>query len=631
MGKEVRQVIRLSAGKGFVRAIGRNLDEAVSAQVAALQIKNGISDVDIPISMFEVEAYGRRLENTGAYLVQWRTGFSYKTARFGSKEEAEKFAATKQGPSVHAERRFGEYNSYKIRAINPTNGEYVDVDFGIKFESKAEAKTYIEEHLGELSAKVVDEIFTEEKIERKVGRYFDVIKDYRSGDYMVVYNGTNWIHSTHKSIDEARAEAERKSEEYAKLEESQRKIVHFSTEERPRVGKDYRGGKDAAPEMFTDAFGFRGVQFGNWTNAKDRQEALNQAYDAFMDLAELLGKSPRAMSLNGELGLAFGARGSGKALAHYETDEVVINLTKTKGAGSLAHEWWHALDNYFARRGGVTYGFACEMPSVLRDELRDDMARLMKAVNQSNYGVRCAGMSSYWRSSREVTARLFAEYVSSKLDESGSSNSFLSRGASDSGRQKFMEGNWRKYQMCVSTTLARYGTKKDFKPMTYDEFMASPMALEGYAYPTPKEIAELKPHIDKFINDIREDEGGAMFHKVENTEEVGAILPAEEVLVDGLVGVLRDAGIEAIADVEIGQHVIDDENRNGITLGLRLAIEDKENGINAVPTAISRNTDPSILSSTNSDTKIDNRIEVADDSNVKLNELASKIESNGKL
>lgn len=44
------------------------------------------------------------------------------------------------------------------------------------------------------------------------------------------------------------------------------------------------------------------------------------------------------------LAIAFGARGSGRALAHFEPSRNVINLTKMKGAGSLAHEWGHAFD-----------------------------------------------------------------------------------------------------------------------------------------------------------------------------------------------------------------------------------------------------------------------------------------------
>lgn len=84
-------------------------------------------------------------------------------------------------------------------------------------------------------------------------------------------------------------------------------------------------------------------------NEKNRQESLNHAYDALMDLATVLNIPPKAISLNGTLGIAFGARGKGSAAAHYEGDKVVINLTKLSGAGSLAHEWGHALDDYFGK------------------------------------------------------------------------------------------------------------------------------------------------------------------------------------------------------------------------------------------------------------------------------------------
>ncbi|RKG33725.1 PLxRFG domain-containing protein [Acinetobacter tianfuensis] len=111
---------------------------------------------------------------------------------------------------------------------------------------------------------------------------------------------------------------------------------------------------DAKDSDFTKVFGFRGVEFGNWNNQSERQELLNDAFDGLMDLAEILNIPPAAISLNGELALAFGARGQGLsgAKAHYEPERTVINLTKLNGAGSLAHEWWHALDHYFGRQDG---------------------------------------------------------------------------------------------------------------------------------------------------------------------------------------------------------------------------------------------------------------------------------------
>jgi hypothetical protein len=121
-----------------------------------------------------------------------------------------------------------------------------------------------------------------------------------------------------------------------------------------RKGKEHRpGGKDVKPSDFQEAFNFRGGEFGKWQMNQDGQTSLNHAYDALHDLADVVGLPPRAMSLNGKLAIAFGSRGTGgkhSAKAHYEPEKEVINLTKMKGAGSLAHEWFHALDHYMAQQ-----------------------------------------------------------------------------------------------------------------------------------------------------------------------------------------------------------------------------------------------------------------------------------------
>ena len=114
-----------------------------------------------------------------------------------------------------------------------------------------------------------------------------------------------------------------------------------------RTGADVRGGRNVTGEDFVKDMGFRGVEFGNWVASDERQKAVNLAYDGLHDLARTIGIPPEAISLDGQLGLAFGARGSGSAAAHYEPGKLVINLTKMSGAGALAHEWGHALDHYF--------------------------------------------------------------------------------------------------------------------------------------------------------------------------------------------------------------------------------------------------------------------------------------------
>ncbi len=127
-------------------------------------------------------------------------------------------------------------------------------------------------------------------------------------------------------------------------------------EESERTGPARRqDGEDITSQRLMDTFGFRGVNFGRegWIKQAERQAYLNQAYDGLLDLAEILGVPPKAMSLDGKLGIAFGAQGKGKFAAHFVPGVNEINLTKTRGAGTLAHEWGHALDHHFATQAGL--------------------------------------------------------------------------------------------------------------------------------------------------------------------------------------------------------------------------------------------------------------------------------------
>lgn len=207
----------------------------------------------------------------------------------------------------------------------------------------------------------------------------------------------------------------------------------------PRTGKDYRNGKPATPEMFMDSLGFRGVEFGNWVsqgkNIKERQGMLDAAYDAFMDLADIIGIPPKAISLNGTLGLGLGSRGHGRASAHYEPATIVINLTKTRGAGSIGHEWFHGMDHYFyKKRDSDSITLMTERPRSdmegVRPEVEDAFAALVKALNDSPMAKRSklidAGKSGgYWSSILERAARSFENYIIVKMQEKGFNNDYL--------------------------------------------------------------------------------------------------------------------------------------------------------------------------------------------------------------
>lgn len=150
-----------------------------------------------------------------------------------------------------------------------------------------------------------------------------------------------------------------------------------------RDGEDYRNNRDITGEDMMEKFNFKGGEFGNWLNEKDRQESLNYGYDALLDLSKALNILPTDISLGNRLSIAFGSRGSGNALAHYEPDREVINLTKMKGAGSLAHEWGHALDDILGKQLGYR-GFLTEnSPSKVIRELIDSMKYKTECNNKT--------------------------------------------------------------------------------------------------------------------------------------------------------------------------------------------------------------------------------------------------------
>lgn len=254
-------------------------------------------------------------------------------------------------------------------------------------------------------------------------------KKVRSGKYLEMHK----FNSTKEAREYLKNNYDALVEELEKLKQNP---MDRGEVNQARIGEDYRKGTDATPEIFADMFGFRGVQFGNWVEQQTRVKDLNEAYDALVDLAKVLGIPTRAISLNGTLGLAFGARGHKGAAAHYEPDKVVINLTKMNGAGSLAHEWFHALDNSFMKKDDKSLGYTSEMAfannplSHNRPEVMLAFYNLRNALEKSPLMERAEKWDlwrskDYWSTIREMGARTFEQYVKDKLAEKGVENDFL--------------------------------------------------------------------------------------------------------------------------------------------------------------------------------------------------------------
>lgn len=234
-----------------------------------------------------------------------------------------------------------------------------------------------------------------------------------------------------------------------------------------RTGEDYRKGVDVTGDDFLKTFMYSGVEFGNWTNQAERQKHLNFAYDSMMDFSRVMGWEPATLSLGGRLGLCIGSRGRGgsrAALAHFEPANMAINLTRMRGDGSLAHEYFHAVANHYGRIASGydkdvndLYGYNLQakssspVPSVpangLRDQLREATYNLLVAImrqpkdeadlaNIDAYTEPSAmllrslaedGKKDYWASPREMFARAMEIWFAERMEEQGERNDYLVR------------------------------------------------------------------------------------------------------------------------------------------------------------------------------------------------------------
>ena len=191
---------------------------------------------------------------------------------------------------------------------------------------------------------------------------------------------------------------------------------------------------DITGESFLTDLRFRGIEFGNYLNGSDRQASMDATYVSFMNLADLLGASPDAMSFFGKMAIAFGSRGRGSAAAHYEpgiTD--VINLTKMSGAGCLAHEWGHALDRHIADYLGLKSGSFASEDQFYR--LPDELQMVLYGLRENTQYFKDSmefGMvyqksgHGYWYSRCEMFARAFDCYIHDKLKAAGIQDTYLS-------------------------------------------------------------------------------------------------------------------------------------------------------------------------------------------------------------
>lgn len=216
-------------------------------------------------------------------------------------------------------------------------------------------------------------------------------------------------------------------------------IQHTDEMERivpPHTG--YRRRKDATVQSFQRRFHLYGGEFGTWVPQKERQYNLNSTFDAFSDIAYVLNLAPVSVSFGHKLAFGWGSRGRAGSVAFFQPKTKMLHLTRMKGAGSLAHEWMHAVDYICAESdkhkpvGSYTYSYV-KNPDMWKDV--PAVYNLMKYLDDdtTNFsidalcldGIFIADHRRYYSSIVEKFARAGAYYLYAKLEQQGMKNDYL--------------------------------------------------------------------------------------------------------------------------------------------------------------------------------------------------------------
>lgn len=269
--------------------------------------------------------------------------------------------------------------------------------------------------------------------------------EFTDGTYRVTVVKGNTVFYKSEPTDSVETVA-RQAREFAasQLQASAEVRVRKSSAGAKRVGPDVLPSGEVTPEVLMATFGFRGIQFGEYVPQTERRAWMSHSFEALMDLSQVTGLGVRRMAL-GKLGLAIGARGDKGFAAHYEPGLRVINFTRHRGAGSLAHEFFHALDHALCVEPRYTSLLqSCEAEARGRLPIREYTgptgaaveffrglyaglrASQLKLQAQRIEGLPRAGQ--YWGAIEELGARAFEAWVEDTLVANGRTSPYLVTG-----------------------------------------------------------------------------------------------------------------------------------------------------------------------------------------------------------
>ncbi len=197
-----------------------------------------------------------------------------------------------------------------------------------------------------------------------------------------------------------------------------------------RRGPDHRCGELVNFVTLRKRFNFRSIEIGRWVKPAESEQAAVHFYDALCDLMLILNADEEVVSLRGCLAFQYGIGGRPGVAAHYQPATRCFSLAKNAGPGSIAHEWFHALDHYLADkcfsdapRGVFASSAWLHDCTPIPHPLNDSLYACFKAIFLDSTGTQPSLLfkasstldkqlnSVYWSLPEEIAARAFEAYV----------------------------------------------------------------------------------------------------------------------------------------------------------------------------------------------------------------------------
>lgn len=223
-----------------------------------------------------------------------------------------------------------------------------------------------------------------------------------------------------------------------------------------RKGPDHRGDEAYDFSRIRSRFDFRSIEIGRWVTQAEQSRAAGHFYDAFCDLMLILGVPEQVVSLRGTLALQYGTGGRLGVSAHYAPGQRTFSLAKNAGPGSIAHEWFHALDHYLADKAFHTarpVSFASQLwleqgagdQDLIRHPLNQTLSHCFACIMLDETGEQPSELfrhsitmdnllgQSYYSQPEELCARAFEAFV----QDAAIKNNFLVKGTKASAEAKY--------------------------------------------------------------------------------------------------------------------------------------------------------------------------------------------------